>query len=193
MYAGPINNETDAAYFQAVGEFQRSQNIAQDGLVGPDTLKKLQAAWPEIFDPTTGSASSPKAPSTQPDTVALLQTAPADQTPQPGLSPSERYGIHLITSTDFKVAEENATKAKLVAPPGSKILLYKRKNSWWATVVIYSNNSTASADLSQYTKNNDWVGAQVVTLASWCPNATQYELMRSTADGGSLSALDCHQ
>jgi hypothetical protein len=49
MYQGPITNEATPGYFQAVGEFQRSQNIVQDGLVGGETLGKLQQAWPEFF------------------------------------------------------------------------------------------------------------------------------------------------
>lgn len=50
MYGGVINNETDDAYFKAVANFQSSQNITQDGLVGGETFTKLRAAWPEYFD-----------------------------------------------------------------------------------------------------------------------------------------------
>jgi hypothetical protein len=59
----------------------------------------------------------------------------------------------------------------------------------WATVVIYSNSSTASADLSQFTKDPDWKTAQVVTLESWCQNATGIEIQRPSSDGGSVFAL----
>jgi hypothetical protein len=48
-YTGPINDEANDAYFQAVGEFQVSQNVPADGLVGPVTYAKLREAWPEYF------------------------------------------------------------------------------------------------------------------------------------------------
>jgi hypothetical protein len=49
MYQGPLNNDDTPAYREAVAEFQRSQNIPQDTLVGGDTFPKLQQAWPEFF------------------------------------------------------------------------------------------------------------------------------------------------
>ena len=129
-----------------------------------------------------------------PRPVQPTPTATKDENPQPGLTSSERYGIHLITSTDFQVAEQNAIEAKSIAPSGSKILLYKRKKGWWATVVVYSNNLNASADLPRFQKKNtDWADAQVVTLGNWCPKATEYELVRTSSQGGSVKALDCHQ
>jgi hypothetical protein len=87
------------------------------------------------------------------------------------LGASEQFGVHLITSSDPKVAQENVIKAKSIAPEGSKILLYKRMNSLWATVVIYSDSLAASADLPKYTKDPDWRTAQVVYLERWCPKA----------------------
>jgi hypothetical protein len=49
MYNGEIDNKPDCAYFKAVAEFQHSQGIDADGLVGPVTYKKLREAFPELF------------------------------------------------------------------------------------------------------------------------------------------------
>jgi hypothetical protein len=114
------------------------------------------------------------------------------QIPQPpSTPPSDQFGVHLITSSTPQIAQENAIQAKSVAPEGSKILLYKRMNSLWATVVIYSDNLAAGADLPKYTKNPDWKGAQVVRLENWCPKAEKLVLV-FPSPVGSLSALDCH-
>jgi hypothetical protein len=51
QYSGPIDDDPTTYYFQAVGDFQRSHNIAADGLVGPETYAKLTEAWPEYFSP----------------------------------------------------------------------------------------------------------------------------------------------
>jgi len=48
-YTGPINNDPDDAYFQAVANFQHDKNITQDGLVGGETFGKFREAWPEYF------------------------------------------------------------------------------------------------------------------------------------------------
>lgn len=48
-YSGPMNDEVTDAYFQAVAEFQTSQKIQIDGLVGPETYGKLREAWPDYF------------------------------------------------------------------------------------------------------------------------------------------------
>ena len=48
-YNGPIDDEVNPAYFQAVAEFQVSQNIDPDGYVGPVTYAKLRESWPDYF------------------------------------------------------------------------------------------------------------------------------------------------
>lgn len=48
-YAGAMNDDASEEYFKAVGDFQVSQNIPADGLVGPVTYAKLRDAWPEYF------------------------------------------------------------------------------------------------------------------------------------------------
>ena len=48
-YTGPITNDPDDAYFQAVANFQHDKNITQDGLVGGETYGKFREAWPEYF------------------------------------------------------------------------------------------------------------------------------------------------
>jgi|SRR5437016_3243637 hypothetical protein len=61
-YNGPIDDEPNTSYFQAVGDFQLANNIAADGLVGPETLAKLREAWPEFFsaqEVRTGPQSAP--------------------------------------------------------------------------------------------------------------------------------------
>jgi peptidoglycan hydrolase-like protein with peptidoglycan-binding domain len=50
-YSGPINNEPDLDYRQAVIDFQNSRQITVDGLVGAETLVKLKEAWPDYFRP----------------------------------------------------------------------------------------------------------------------------------------------
>jgi hypothetical protein len=49
VYSGPIDNQPNEAYFQAVGEFQHSRNLEVDGLIGPATYAKLREAMPEFF------------------------------------------------------------------------------------------------------------------------------------------------
>src|SRR5580700_8006962 len=51
QYEGPMDDQPNDSYCQAVAAFQASQNIDQDGLVGPQTLAKLQVAWPDFFNP----------------------------------------------------------------------------------------------------------------------------------------------
>jgi peptidoglycan hydrolase-like protein with peptidoglycan-binding domain len=48
-YTGPINNEPDDAYFQAVVNFQHAKNIKQDGLVGAETYGIFRDALPGFF------------------------------------------------------------------------------------------------------------------------------------------------
>jgi len=49
MKVGPIDNNWTREYARAVGDFQFSQHIEADGMVGPETYAKLRAAWPEYF------------------------------------------------------------------------------------------------------------------------------------------------
>jgi hypothetical protein len=44
VYDGAINNDTDQDYFQAVANFQNTQHIDQDGLIGRQTYGKLRDA-----------------------------------------------------------------------------------------------------------------------------------------------------
>ena len=68
IYVGPINNEPDPAYFQAVANFQQSRNIGQDGLVDGATYGKLREALPEFFgrqQSTPAQTVGPPSPPTQ--------------------------------------------------------------------------------------------------------------------------------
>jgi peptidoglycan hydrolase-like protein with peptidoglycan-binding domain len=56
FYRGEIDGKVDVAYHKAVAEFQKSESIAQDGLVGSDTYAKLQAAWPRLLSQTSRAA-----------------------------------------------------------------------------------------------------------------------------------------
>ncbi|MGE5216045.1 MAG: peptidoglycan-binding domain-containing protein, partial [Chloroflexota bacterium] len=49
MYKGPINDEDDEAFRKAVMEFQKSRNLAADGMLGAVTLRALQDAAPKFF------------------------------------------------------------------------------------------------------------------------------------------------
>src|SRR5262245_3531331 len=48
-YVGPIDEQPNDSYFQAVAAFQLSRNITADGYVAPDTYAKLSESWPEYF------------------------------------------------------------------------------------------------------------------------------------------------
>jgi hypothetical protein len=48
-YSGPVNNEPDDVYFQAVVNFQHAKDIKQDGLVGAETYGKMREALPGFF------------------------------------------------------------------------------------------------------------------------------------------------
>jgi hypothetical protein len=48
-YSGSMDEYPSDEYFQAVGDFQVSQSVDADGLVGPTTYAKLREAWPEHF------------------------------------------------------------------------------------------------------------------------------------------------
>ncbi len=130
--------------------------------------------------PTT---AAPIVAPTPASTLAAPQPVPSSDFP--------RFGVHLITSSTIQVAQENAVKAQSVAPAGAKILLYKRMNSLWATVVIYSDNGAAGADLPKYRQDPDWKTAQVVTLESWCPKPEKLTVILPSPVG-TLSTLDCH-
>lgn len=51
-YSGPLNEDATPEYFQAVTDFQISQNVEADGYVGPITYRKLREAWPDYFATT---------------------------------------------------------------------------------------------------------------------------------------------
>jgi len=48
-YVGPIDDQPDDYFRQAVAAFQVSRNIKADGYVGPETYAKLIESWPEYF------------------------------------------------------------------------------------------------------------------------------------------------
>jgi len=48
-YNGSINDDPSEIYFKAIGNFQLSQNIPADGLVGPVTYGKLREVAPQFF------------------------------------------------------------------------------------------------------------------------------------------------
>ena len=49
-YSGPINDDVDDAYKQAIADFQVSQNLDADTYVGPNTYRKMREAWPDFFE-----------------------------------------------------------------------------------------------------------------------------------------------
>jgi hypothetical protein len=139
-------------------------------------------------------------PGSAPAPAAVAAAAPAlvknfdkgSDKSQPASPPaSQQFGVALMASSDLSIAQQTLLKAKSVAPDGSKIQIYKRKNALWATVVIYSDNSVALADLPKYAAVPDWRDAYVVYLENWCPNAAQLDLVYQSPIGR-LSTLDCH-
>lgn len=68
MYDGEIDNNPDNAYFKAVANFQRSRNIAQDGLVGGETYPKLREAAPVLLgEKLTNAPPSSRSAQNMPD------------------------------------------------------------------------------------------------------------------------------
>jgi hypothetical protein len=102
---------------------------------------------------------------------------------------AEMFGVVLETTSTPQAAQENASKAKTIAPNNTKIGIYKRW-SLWATVVFYPDNLTAAADLPRYNKDPDWQDAYVVELERWCPNPGKLMLVLPSPVG-TLEILDC--
>ncbi|MBI1981443.1 MAG: hypothetical protein HYS63_07825, partial [Methylocystis sp.] len=65
---------------------------------------------------------------------------------------------------------QQAIKAKGLAPAESDIILYRRKSAW-AVVIHYADSLKAAEDLSRYRSEKDWASAYVVNLGTWCPLA----------------------
>jgi hypothetical protein len=149
------------------------------GVLPPDYFSKTGPTTPPL------AKNIDKGPARQP--TSPLEAAAADNSQ----TASERFGVALTASSDLSVAQQTLLKAKSVAPEGSKIQIYKRKNALWATVIIYSDNSVALADLQKYTANPDWRDAYVVYLENWCPKAEKLDLVYQSPVGR-VSTLDCH-
>jgi hypothetical protein len=94
MYSGPMNDEADDGYFQAVANFQRSRNAFEDGLVGGETFGKLRDAWPGYF----GLLSAPPAP-TSPSLTVLNAPSPPDE-----VKPAPKSNSPEIHSAEVKPA-----------------------------------------------------------------------------------------
>jgi hypothetical protein len=57
-YSGALNDDLDDLYQQAVADFQISESIDADGMVGPVTYQRLRQAWPEHFESVKKSTTA---------------------------------------------------------------------------------------------------------------------------------------
>jgi hypothetical protein len=123
-------------------------------------------------------APAPISPQSSAAVTAVSPTPPAPEPepappapPEPAAPTSERgFGVVLIASSVPSTANQQAIKAKGLAPADSDIILYRRKSAW-AVVIHYADSLKAAEDLSKYRADRDWASAYVVNLGTWCPLA----------------------
>jgi hypothetical protein len=85
------------------------------------------------------------------DPHRLRPASPPVSPEPPAAHTAERgFGVVLIASSVPSVANQQATKAKQLAPANSDVILYLRK-SLWAVVIHYADSLKAQDDLSRYT------------------------------------------
>lgn len=128
----------------------------------------------ETEPPPEPVAISPPPPSA---ITAMSPTPPPAPEPAPPAPPepaapnTERgFGVVLIASSIPSTANQQAIRAKALAPADADIILYRRKSAW-AVVIHYADSLKAEEDLSRYRNEKDWASAYVVNLGSWCPLA----------------------
>jgi Putative peptidoglycan binding domain len=89
-YKGPINDDPDPPYFQAVTDFQIAQKVEADGLVGGQTYQKLKEGWPDYFA-VNGGAGDGRPPPSKPTTSLVSDEA---RDPTFGLNPEMDFNTY---------------------------------------------------------------------------------------------------
>ncbi len=121
--------------------------------------------------PPAPDAISPPPPAA---VTAVSPTPPPapPPSPEPSAAPigEKGFGVVLIASSVPSTANQQAIKAKALAPADADIILYRRKSAW-AVVVHYADSLKAEEDLPKYRADRNWASAYVVNLGSWCPLA----------------------
>ncbi|HLN37758.1 MAG TPA: peptidoglycan-binding protein [Xanthobacteraceae bacterium] len=115
IYLGPINNEPEPAYFQAVANFQQSRNIGQNGLVDGETYGKLREAWPEFFGQQQ-STPAQTAGSPSPPTQTTGPPSPPTQTTGPSSPPTQTAGPPASTNTASSETKTEVTPLCKIQP-----------------------------------------------------------------------------
>ncbi|MGD9540114.1 hypothetical protein [Methylocystis sp.] len=151
-------------------------------LNGPALFVMFLGAGLMWFSISKREADQPPAPApiTPPPSAAVSAVSPTpppapepEPAPPPGpVAPSSErgFGVVLIASSVPSTANQQAIKAKGLAPADSDIILYRRKSAW-AVVIHYADSLKAAEDLSKYRADRDWASAYVVNLGTWCPLA----------------------
>ncbi|QGM92649.1 hypothetical protein F7D13_00605 [Methylocystis rosea] len=136
--------------------------------------------WFSISKRETDLPPAPAAIAPPPSAVATVSPTPAP-TPAPAPAPpspessaaptgEKGFGVVLIASSAPSTANQQAIKAKGLAPPDADIILYRRKSAW-AVVIHYADSLTAEEDLLKYRADRNWASAYLVNLGTWCPLA----------------------
>ncbi|MBM3561792.1 MAG: hypothetical protein FJX16_12390 [Alphaproteobacteria bacterium] len=138
--------------------------------------------WFSISKRETDLPPAPAAISPPPSAVTAVSPPPPPAPepapepappPEPSAAPTgdkKGFGVVLIASSVPSTANQQAIKAKELAPADSDIILYRRKSAW-VVVIHYANSLKAAEDLSRYRGEKDWASAYVVNLGTWCPLA----------------------
>lgn len=121
------------------------------------------------------AAISPPPPSAVTAVSPTPPPEPEPAPPEPSTAPTaptgeKGFGVVLIASSVPSAANQQAIKAKGLAPAESDIILYRRKSAW-AVVIHYADSLKAAEDIAKYRADRDWASAYVVNLATWCPLA----------------------
>jgi hypothetical protein len=131
-------------------------------LNGPALFVMFLGAGLMWFSISKREADQPAAPApiTPPPSAAVTAVSPTPPpAPEPAAPTSERgFGVVLIASSVPSTANQQAIKAKGLAPADSDIILYRRKSAW-AVVIHYADSLKAAKDLSKYRADSDWASA----------------------------------
>jgi TIR domain len=108
--------------------------------------------------------------------ISIIRPRP----PGPIHTAQDPYGIYVTGVTDPQTAVREAEKVKSIAQSigreGNEIRLYKRRvpgtgSYLWAIVIVYTDSTVASSEVSRYEPERNKWDPDVVNLHSWCPNS----------------------
>ncbi len=177
-YVGNITGYYDAATRTAVLNFQAQNDIAADGVVGPQTFYHMGLVNPAAAPDPLGVAWPP-APAPN---VTLCQTALLTQTPS--LTP---YGVATIAINQDEGFESLDVVGNLLPPPSS----FGAFNAYAFLLIDPSSGQTLAMEamtlVSMDDNPGDWAGAYSPGVSSILPGRVSvYAYHTSTALYGSL-------